>query len=337
MPRVSIILPVYNKECYLKDTLDILINQKFTDWELIIINDGSTDNSAYILEQYVAKDKRIKIVSQINKGVSSARNVGLNMAKGEWIWFVDADDIPSIHFLEDVFHDTINNDVDIIIGNYYCINGKKCNRITVDETGFFQSNLVPDLFMKYQYAFGFFGYLWNKIIRKEFINKFNIRFKYGLLLAEDLDFMVSLYMKDANIYLTQYCALKYREDAINSSKEKRIDYITQLELQNKIKNWIVVQNRKNIYIDFFKLILSQYAAYSIFYEYEYQHTFADKVNYILSKDEIVSFLSTKNVDLTMRPIVYGLIKKKNHLIKFYLLSRYYVRYVYRYLMKLLEE
>lgn len=86
MPKVSIIMPVYNKAAFLKQTLDAIVSQKYSDWELIIVNDGSTDESEAIIKQYIKKEFRISYISQYNKGVSAARNTGLCKAKGEWIW-----------------------------------------------------------------------------------------------------------------------------------------------------------------------------------------------------------------------------------------------------------
>ena len=89
---ISIIIPVYNSEVTLRRCLDSVISQSISDWELILIDDGSTDKSGEICEEYASKDKRIKVFYKKNGGVSSARNVGLDNAKGEWIAFVDADD-----------------------------------------------------------------------------------------------------------------------------------------------------------------------------------------------------------------------------------------------------
>lgn len=91
--KFSVIVPVYNVERYLRECLDSLIAQTFADWEAICVDDGSTDGSAAILDEYAARDSRIKVLRQENSGVSAARNRGLEVAKGEYLWFVDGDDI----------------------------------------------------------------------------------------------------------------------------------------------------------------------------------------------------------------------------------------------------
>lgn len=92
MPTVSIIIPVYNAECYLRQCIESVIAQTFEDWEAILVNDGSKDGSLAICQEYAAKDKRIKVIDKPNGGVSSARNKGLEVAQGDWITFMDSDD-----------------------------------------------------------------------------------------------------------------------------------------------------------------------------------------------------------------------------------------------------
>ena len=92
MPKISVIVPIFNVEKYLKECLESIINQTFKDIEIICINDGSTDNSLDILNQYAEKDNRIKVITQSNQGLSAARNTGIKYANGEYISFIDSDD-----------------------------------------------------------------------------------------------------------------------------------------------------------------------------------------------------------------------------------------------------
>ena len=100
MSKISVIVPVYNTERYLASCLDSLLAQTFQDWEAICVDDGSTDECKNILQQYGLKDKRLKIIAQKNKGLSSARNAGLDYAKGEYVFFLDSDDIIPEYALE---------------------------------------------------------------------------------------------------------------------------------------------------------------------------------------------------------------------------------------------
>ena len=103
MPLISVIVPVYNTEKYLPKCLDSIIAQTFTDIEIICVDDGSTDNSAEILKQYRAKDKRLKIITQKNNGLSAARNAALEKAKGKYVSFIDSDDFVADSFLKKLF------------------------------------------------------------------------------------------------------------------------------------------------------------------------------------------------------------------------------------------
>ncbi len=117
--RFSIIIPVYNVEPYLRECLDSVLNQTFGDWEAICVNDGSTDGSASILEEYAEKDSRFKIISQPNGGLSAARNTGLKAAEGEYVLFLDSDDWLEPQALEVVSKSLSNEDMLCFSGRRY--------------------------------------------------------------------------------------------------------------------------------------------------------------------------------------------------------------------------
>ncbi len=114
MPKVSIVIPVYNVEEYLRECLDSVINQTLRDIEIICINDGSTDNSADILAEYQNRENRLKVISQENGGQSKARNAGLEVATGEYIYFLDSDDYIKTNSLEKLYTIAKTNNLDII-------------------------------------------------------------------------------------------------------------------------------------------------------------------------------------------------------------------------------
>src|SRR5690625_1048731 len=107
MILVSIIIPVYNKEEYLEDCLESVINQSYEKIEIIIINDGSTDGSESIIKKWKNKDNRIKYMSQNNQGVAIARNNGIKVSKGDYIYFIDADDYLSLNAIETLYKHSI--------------------------------------------------------------------------------------------------------------------------------------------------------------------------------------------------------------------------------------
>lgn len=115
MPRISIIIPVYNSELYLHNCLDSVLSQVFTDFELILINDGSTDSSGEICDEYAENDSRIRVFHQDNQGQAAARNFGVNQARTEWIYFVDSDDIIHPQMLETLYNNATSNNTPISI------------------------------------------------------------------------------------------------------------------------------------------------------------------------------------------------------------------------------
>lgn len=117
MPQISVVIPVYNAEKYLSACLDSVLNQTFTDYEIICINDGSPDNCASILEEYANRYAKIKVITQQNKGVSITRNIGISKATGKYIYFVDSDDIIHPQLLETAFYYAEHFNTDIVSFN----------------------------------------------------------------------------------------------------------------------------------------------------------------------------------------------------------------------------
>lgn len=126
MPKISIIIPVYNVEKYLRKCLDSICNQTLRDIEIICINDSSTDNSLTILKEYAKKDNRIKIIDfEQNEGVAVARNRGIDIAMGEYLGFVDSDDFVDLDFYERLYIKSKSDNADIVIGNYERVDNVK--------------------------------------------------------------------------------------------------------------------------------------------------------------------------------------------------------------------
>lgn len=118
-PRISIIVPVYNPGKYLRECIDSILAQTFSDFELILIDDGSTDSSPAICDNYATRDSRIHVIHQPNSGVSAARNAGLDSARGEWISFIDSDDTINPKMLETLLNSAINEKADIVMCDLY--------------------------------------------------------------------------------------------------------------------------------------------------------------------------------------------------------------------------
>ncbi|HEL2594358.1 TPA: glycosyltransferase [Streptococcus suis] len=118
-PLISIIVPVYNVENYLDECIQTVLAQTYSNWELLLINDGSTDSSGSMCDDYARRDGRIRVIHMKNRGVSEARNTGLTLSKGEYITFLDSDDGIREDFLETCLTTAIQHDVDIVIGHFF--------------------------------------------------------------------------------------------------------------------------------------------------------------------------------------------------------------------------
>lgn len=182
MPTYSIIIPIYNAEKHLRKCIDSIINQTVTDWEILLINDGSTDKSADICEQYSSIDNRIKVIHKINGGVSSARNLGINNARGHWITFIDADD-----FIEqNYFPTTINEKSDLIIQNWsYNSSNENIQTLYAQH---YTKNMLPKYFKENIHLL-IFQVPWGKFYRKRIIDINNIRFNENFIVGEDTLFV----------------------------------------------------------------------------------------------------------------------------------------------------
>lgn len=180
---ISVILPVYNAEQYLHRCIDSILAQSYTDFELLLIDDGSKDASGAICDEYASKDTRVHVFHKENGGVSSARNLGLDNAQGEYITFCDADDYVTPDWLA-AYSEAIEKNVDLAIQGYYAIDGDNtveknlpsCQGNTIVA----KRQLITSLMSQ-----GMYGYLWVKIFRRAIIEEHAIRFDTQSTFRED--------------------------------------------------------------------------------------------------------------------------------------------------------
>jgi glycosyltransferase involved in cell wall biosynthesis len=187
---VSIIVPIYNAELYLEQCIDSILNQTYKDIEVILINDGSKDNSGMICDKYAKMDNRIKVIHQKNSGPSFARNTGINCATGKYIQFVDADDTIKTDMIEKLVHAAKPNN-ELVVCGYKIFTKDQENLVVQDisppKNGILSTGEFLEYFGEF-YKNGFINPLWNKLYIKEIIVKNSIQFIYGLNMGEDLLF-----------------------------------------------------------------------------------------------------------------------------------------------------
>jgi glycosyltransferase involved in cell wall biosynthesis len=213
---VSIIVPIYNVESYLEDCLQSIANQTYVNFEVILVNDGSTDNSNSIALNYANKDSRFKLFSKENGGLSSARNFGLEQANGDYVYFIDSDDTVKPEFLEKLFNKAIklNADfafcltsvyseekTDFIKDKYY--NTTPINPIFFDKS--FDHLHIRDSLFALQVS------AWNKIYKTSFLQKIKVKFPEGLCF-EDNPFFFKCILNAERIAIVNEELYIYRAD-----------------------------------------------------------------------------------------------------------------------------
>lgn len=205
---VSVILPVYNAEKYLEKCISSIINQSHECFELIIVNDGSTDGSENIIRKYLNK-KNVKYIKQDNQGVSRARNTAIQNAIGEYLIFVDADDKLPKDSLKNRIRNIKNSD--LVIGSYSIINEYEDEIGKMSSTG---KNLIDNRdalrMLVAASEIGYQGYLWNKMFKRDIIVKNNIFFEPDIFYGEDRLFVAEYLIHCQTIRITDHKVYEYR-------------------------------------------------------------------------------------------------------------------------------
>ncbi|WP_261024160.1 glycosyltransferase family 2 protein [Streptococcus mitis] len=262
---ISIIVPVYNVEPYLRQCLDSILGQTFTNFEVVLVNDGSTDNSGFICQEYARLDSRFKYFEKENGGVSDARNSGLDLAQGDYVTFLDADDFLFEDHLEKLYIATTLSDADIMIGGYSRFDGsnfyfykdhfKRDSLISFTSTQAIQflDSMLDIQFFNFSTAC---GKLFKRTLFKE------LRFPLGRY-AENQFIMWKLYLNAESIYAFNGDSYVYRsnnEGLSSGFSVEHLDYIDALEERiksTKDLEGIDINLSFNMYRNVLKRILEQ--------------------------------------------------------------------------------
>lgn len=185
MAKISVIIPVYNVEQYLSECMDSVVNQTLKDIEIICVNDGSTDGSRKILQEYADRDERIKIIDQENGGLSCARNRGIRFASGEFIGFVDSDDWIDLDFYEKLYNVAVKYEADISCGGLKRFNSKNKIEIWINHRQEIYTNKIKKKFNLCKIPA--LNYVQNKIYKRKSLLKSGVLFEEGVYF-EDIEF-----------------------------------------------------------------------------------------------------------------------------------------------------
>ncbi|WP_157143437.1 glycosyltransferase family 2 protein [Brachyspira pilosicoli] len=301
MPKVSVVIPIYNVEKYLKKCLDSVINQTLKDIEIICVNDCSSDNSESIIKEYINKDNRVKLINNKNNyGIGYSRNIGIDNSLSDYISFIDSDDFVSENFIEELYSTALKNDADIVFtNNIYTVNEdtnnikpyyhnrmniwkKKFNNSYIEGISNFNVNTEEkENTPEYPLVV-----VWNKLLKKDFLYKKSIRF-FDYRIAEDADFFYRILANNPKMYYNNNAKYYYfqRSSSLMTNIKKDNDMpIVILEVFENIFNYYK-ENKKELLIDcnyynFFSLLhtFNNYKADNKYEFYKLCHNLIKKLD-----------------------------------------------------------
>ncbi|MDR1952212.1 MAG: glycosyltransferase [Elusimicrobiota bacterium] len=243
---ISVIVPVYNVEKYLSQCLENLIYQTYKNLEIIIVDDGSTDGSHLVYEKYAAKDPRIKIVKQANKGPSGARNAGMKQAHGEYIYFMDSDDYIDLDYYEKMIKAAIDTQADIACSRLCFF---RSNGVTWAGINFSQNAILTNVYDKLHVSECLrYPGVTKFLFKSEFVKNKNLSFEEGRCCGEDSMFSVPALYYSNKVVLVPEAMYHYRRDSYNSitnmidSEKVKKRNNDDLYMRNKLKEFAISHN-----------------------------------------------------------------------------------------------
>mgnify|MGYP000044874945 CR=1 FL=1 len=332
--ELSIIVPMYNCEKTIEDTLKCLINQILDDYEIILVDDGSTDQTQSICNKYVQKNSFVKYFFQENSGVSAARNYGLMLSKGTYICFCDSDDKPKEDMYRILLDDIKKNSVDFVSCDYFSIRDQRNPGFPKDLDSILDESRIS----KYvYYMFNndnkdvIWGTVWRSIFKKSIINKYNIKFDRMLNFSEDLVFVLNYLLYVKSIYIERRILYVYNDT--NDSLMKSIQKYNKNLFDERLKLIFKLQEclEKLNFIPKFNTEVN-----NIFQEYilecignacikENGNNFFNaykNVKEIINHFKTIEIFSNINTSIKKRKLIFNFIKSRKVLL---ITTYYYIR------------
>ena len=283
IPFFSIIIPVFNMEKTLERCVDSVLKQSCKDWEIILVNDGSIDKSGVISKYFSENHENIHYYFQENKGVSSARNLGIEKSNAEWMIFLDADDYWDDNYLQKIFECTKSNCDIVITGITKILENRNKIKILFDKIGFFSiDDLLVD-FMSVQLNSGIYGFVSNKIIKTSIVKKNQLKFNNRIKLCEDLDFFTRYFLNCNTVFITTESGNFYNY----IDKKNEVDYISLIKVFYNVKEMLIV--KKAMSFENKKLLNYQFSSL--------KYAYFNELKKIKDDDILKGFLFFQNVKL----------------------------------------
>lgn len=308
MDKVSIIVPLYNSEKYIEKTIFSLINQTYSNIEILVINDGSTDRSRKICEKF--KNSKVRLINIKNSGVSNARNVGIKNATGKYIMFSDSDDFYEENFVK-VAVNYIKKGFDVVVFGYNKVYRKNVKKCIINKN---INNLNKYEFIEILQDFSMFNNLWNKIYLTDIIKRNNVKFDVSIFRGEDYKFNLDYFNN-----ISKYCYIPlnlYNYRVSNGGLATKYDEFELDRRINLIKYSELIYEKNNfpkayIYYKYIEAIAG--SIQQMYYHGLSEEVIKDKIKEILTSDKIISIFNEKIV-----------IKKKEYKFYYYLLKNKYI-------------
>lgn len=318
--KVSVIMPVYNAEKYLAKSIDSILNQTLKEFELILVNDGSKDNSKCICDEYKLKDDRIKVIHKINEGACIARNTGLENAIGEYIQFIDADDYIENNMLEEQYNLAKETQAEVVMcGMKYDIHQKN-GQIIYEESSYkdmilkSQDDIKPifmDLFDNL-----LFNYTHNKLYKASFLKDNNLRFIDWLPIDQDTNFNIDVFRQLNKLTISTksyYHYIKTFEETIVSRyhpNKFEVRTFRYNRLKALLKDWDIYDINNSITISsiYIHQVIECIEGYS---HNKCKLNFRDKlknINKILNKHEVIESMKISSCKSIYTKIVSNVMK-----------------------------
>lgn len=306
-PKVSVVIPVYNTEKYLRACLSSLVNQTYSNIEIIIINDGSSDDSGLICEEYSKSDERITFIDKDNEGVSVARNIGITLAKGEWIHFLDSDDFLDLDAFEKLINIASNTNCDVI--QFGLRRFRAGNIVGENKPSNYREYQNLELFLRENELKPVAA--WLHFIKSSIIKNNKIRFNEKLKHNEDMLFVYSFYCHSKKIVVINDIIHNQvlREDSVSHKpieiKVLRDKLLFLSELCDYVRNQRLIKQYKEEINELFKVFFvtaTHYREYRC-YKSELQTSF--RALYQKNKDildKVFIKIAYYNIDLIIYPL-----------------------------------
>lgn len=275
-PKISVVVPVYNAEPFLEDALNSVLNQTFRDFEVLCVNDGSSDYTFRLLNEFASRDSRIKIINKPNGGCGSARNMGLEYARGDYIYFFDPDDYILPDAFERLYENAANNDSDMVM--FKIARFRDGEPVDYSVPGFDFDNVFRDADFKSftfdyrdikKYVLNSSFAPWSKLYKKEFLDRFDdFRFDLGVAF-DDVPFHVKSLVRASRISFVPEFFYHYRlsnPNSVNNTKSNQIDIFRICDL---VEEFLVEEEVFDEFREeFIKFKIAQISNYAVSCNYE---------------------------------------------------------------------